>query len=327
MPDSTLSTLEQIRIKIRRLTRNPSAEQISNADIDDYVNTFILYDMPASIKIESMKEVLSFYTQPYIEEYSTNTTDPNDTLYNFKNRYVNVAAPVYVAGRRSRFVQSVEEMLSLYPMLNEEEQVDEGDGIISLFTGNISSVPIIRNQVTISSVDANGSALIARDDGQGGFQGDVAIGVALNTINYQTGAFNVGFSLPPGNGEPVYASYVTYVSGRPDSVLFYSDSFIVRPIPDKTYKIDITAYRRPTELINASDMPQYSELFQYISYGAAIKILQDRMDTDSASILMPEFNKQEILATRRVTNQNSGKRVPTIFSDSNVIDYPFGINN
>jgi len=325
MPDSTLSTLEQIRVKVRRLTRSPSTEQISDADIDSYINTFILYDLPELIKIEPMKEILSFYTKPYIEEYSTDTIDPNDTLYNFKNRYVNVAAPVYVSGIRANFVQSVEEMLSLYPRISDEEIVDTGDAIATTFTGNISSVPVTRNVVTISSVDANGTALIVRDDGQGNLIGDIAAGV--NTIDYLTGAYNVTFAFAPGNGESVYVSYVTYVAGRPDSVLFYSDSFIVRPIPDKTYKIDITTYRRPTELLNASDMPQHSELFEYISYGSAIKILQDRMDIDSVAILNPEFNRQEKLAMRRVIMQNSAKRVATIYSNSNDIDYPFGINN
>ena len=34
MPDITLSTLEQIRTKVRRLTRSPSATQLLDSDID-----------------------------------------------------------------------------------------------------------------------------------------------------------------------------------------------------------------------------------------------------------------------------------------------------
>ena len=37
------STLNAIRIKIRRITRSPSPSQISDATIDEYVNTFIHY--------------------------------------------------------------------------------------------------------------------------------------------------------------------------------------------------------------------------------------------------------------------------------------------
>jgi len=50
-PDASLSKLESIRTKIRRLTRSPSSAQITNAQIDDYINTFVLYDFPEYIQI------------------------------------------------------------------------------------------------------------------------------------------------------------------------------------------------------------------------------------------------------------------------------------
>jgi len=64
MPDSTLSTLEQIRIKVRRLTRSPSTSQITDASINDYINTFILYDFPEHLKTSYLRKTFTFYTEP-----------------------------------------------------------------------------------------------------------------------------------------------------------------------------------------------------------------------------------------------------------------------
>jgi hypothetical protein len=67
------STLQAIRTKIRRLTRKPSVNQISNADIDEYVNTFIQYDMPEHLRLFSLRETHTFYTTPNVDTYATNT--------------------------------------------------------------------------------------------------------------------------------------------------------------------------------------------------------------------------------------------------------------
>ena len=42
------ATLGAIRNKVRLLTHSPSTAQLADADIDQYVNTFILYDFPSS---------------------------------------------------------------------------------------------------------------------------------------------------------------------------------------------------------------------------------------------------------------------------------------
>ena len=44
MPAPT-STLQTIRTKVRRLTRTPSTAQLSDDDLDQYINTFVVYDL------------------------------------------------------------------------------------------------------------------------------------------------------------------------------------------------------------------------------------------------------------------------------------------
>ena len=96
-PDSTLSSLTSIRTKVRRLTRSPSTAQLTDAQIDDYVNTFVLYDFPEF----TVDKKLVFFLMPNIDFYSNNTVNADDPLYNFINKYISVKAPVYVGGSRS----------------------------------------------------------------------------------------------------------------------------------------------------------------------------------------------------------------------------------
>ena len=70
LPDSGLSALSNIYIKVRRLTRSPSVNQLSDTEIKDYVNTFVLYDMPEHLKLTSLLSTVSFYTLPYIDTYA-----------------------------------------------------------------------------------------------------------------------------------------------------------------------------------------------------------------------------------------------------------------
>src|SRR5580765_2325949 len=96
MANSTLAAIQQ---KVRRLTRSPSLQQLSDADLNQYINTFILYDFPEHLRLFSLRTTLTFYTQPFIDVYETNTIDPTNPLYNFKNKYLTVHPTIYVAGR------------------------------------------------------------------------------------------------------------------------------------------------------------------------------------------------------------------------------------
>lgn len=312
MADNTLSTLNEIRIKIRRLTNNPSVSQITDDSIDDYINTFILYDMPAHFKLSPLKDILTFYTSPNVDEYQTNTVDAENPLYNFKNKYTNIGAPVYIAGQKASFHQSVEEFLSIYPRVDFKLNIGTGDEIVTNFNGTLDNKPIMPGVVTIASIDLNGNQLLAYDNHAGGFTGNVAAGA---TINYLTGAYNFTFTTAPGTRKIVWLSTVPYTAGQPTSLLYFKDMFIVRPIPDSSYRVDIMANRRPTELVAAGGMPELSEWWQYIALGAAIKVYQDRLNTEGVNTLMPEFKNQEILIGRRKINQNSQKRVATIYAN------------
>ena len=326
LPDSNLSTLTQIRTKVRRLTRSPSINQISNAEIDSYVNTFILYDMPEHLKLASLLTTFTFYTSPFIDTYATNTTLVDDPLYNFKNKYIVPQRPVLIAGYPAMLTQSREQFFNVYPLVNSISSNNVfGDGVTTTFTGFVGGVQgslinvnraILRNNVTFSSVDVNNNGLVLKDDGAGNLlTPNTTVTVPASTINYITGAFSVTFLTAPKSGQPVNSQTVAYVPSRPQAVLFFEDEFTVRPVPDQPYRVDIDVYRRPTELLATTDSPELAEWWQYIAYGASKKVFEDRADPDSVQLIMAEFKTQESLCRRRTIVQQTLERTSTIYTE------------
>lgn len=308
MADSTLNT---IRKKVRRLTRTPSVQQLSDIELDQYINTFILYDFPAHIKVRTLRKTFTFFTEPNVDTYKTNTTDINSPLFNFKNRYITTHEPVYVAGYEAAVYQSREQFFLTYPMRNSIQGIgQQGDGITQAFAGTLSNLPVLRNNVLFSSVDAMNNGLALYDDGLGILTGD-----GTGTINYETGAYTLNFSTPPAASEPIRSQTVPYVAARPYAILFFEDAMTLRPVPDQVYRVQMEVNVQPAELLSGSDSPDLAQWWQYIAYGAAKKVFEDRMDLESVQMIMPEFKTQERLVLRRSIVQQTKERVSTIYTD------------
>ena len=94
MPQPT-SNLQAIRTKVRRLTRTPSVAQLTDDDLDNYINTFVVYDFPEQLRTFNLRQPFTFYANAYQTEYKTDTSLPaTDPLYNFQNKYLTVHPPV-----------------------------------------------------------------------------------------------------------------------------------------------------------------------------------------------------------------------------------------
>lgn len=343
--DSTLSTLTQIRTKIRRLTRSPSVNQLTDQQIDDYVNTFVLYDFPQHLKLFSLRKVLTFYTQPNIDTYENNTVNPDDPLYNFINKVTSIHGPVYIAGIQAFYSQSREQFQKMYPMINNTELVGTGDGVTNVFNGTLSAKPVMAGNVTFTSIDTLNNALTWVDtpdiDPLTGLQLSTGTlnqvnatipGWPAGTINYVTGVWNITFTAAPncpGAGTSIYCQARPYTASKPYSMLYFDNKFILRPIPDMPYRVEVEAFMRPTELLTGTDEPKLSQWWQYIAYGAAKKVFEDRLDQESIQLIMPEFKQQELLVLRETIMQMSNERSSTIFTgpnENNNMNNGFGWN-
>ena len=326
MSDSTYSTLTKIIEKVRFLTRSPSINQISDQTITNYINTFVIYDVPMRLRTFSLRKNLTFYTQPYVDVYQENTVNPYDPLYNFKNAYLSVHPPVYVSGNEVFFTQSEDQFYRLYPKITNQIQIGTGNGGTTYFTGTITGVPIYRNTVIFSSIDNNneGTTVVDRPKyspttGYPLDDGDLVepnyASIDRGDINYITGAYSVSFPTAPASGKPIYLQCVQYAVNVPQAILYFDSKFVLRPVPDKAYSIQVDVMQRPSELLSAGSMPELSEMYQYIAYGAAKKIFEDRMDPESVQIIMPEFRKQEELCITRTYEQQKNERSSTIYTD------------
>src|SRR5580658_6176354 len=139
MANSTLAAIQQ---KVRRLTRSPSLQQLSENDLNQYINTFVLYDLPEHLRLFSLRTTLTFYTQPNIDVYQTNTTNPDDPLYNFQNKYVTVHPTVYVAGIPVYFTQYRDVFYGNFPQTYFIfNTLLQGNGTTGPFVGNFEQFP------------------------------------------------------------------------------------------------------------------------------------------------------------------------------------------
>lgn len=355
MPDPT-STLQTIRTKIRRLTRSLSVLQLSDIDIDQYINTFVVYDFPEHIRTFNTRTTYSFVTTPYQDEYPTDTVSfvgvTTNPLYDFQNKYLTIHPPIYIAGYNSLFSQSREQFYGIYPLINSIASIGvSGDGVTTSFSGVINSqqsnippglsqttVGLLQGNVLFSSIDAIGTGLAMVDapiknsaTGNNSIFGNLyepgnipatppIIPDPNNFINYATGQFTVSFTIngnpaAPATGVAINSQTVPQNIALPQALLYYDNKFIVRPVPDQPYEINFECYKNPVSLLDSGQSPELNEWWQYIAYGAAKKIFEDRMDMESVAMIMPEFKKQENLCLRRTIVQLTNERTRTIYTD------------
>ena len=347
-PDSTLTAIMK---KVRRLTRTPSTAQLSDNDLVEYINTFVVYDFPEHLRMFNLKTVFNFWCNPYQDVYPTDTESfvgvTTNQLYDFQNRYLSIAPPVYMAGYQSFYTQSREQFYGIYPQTNNIQSIGTtGDGSTVAFTGNVpilsqSNVPnsaqggacLVKGEVLFSSVDTlnEGLALVDVPVVDSVTGNPTTVGNLYtpetrpstpptstnlgNFINYVTGEFSITFPSAPAQVVLINSQTLPQIVSLPQAMLFYDNQFVLRPVPDQPYQIQFEAYVRPTYLMETNSQPQLQEWWQYISYGAAKKIFEDRMDMESVQMIMPEYRKQETLCLRRTLVQMSNQRTATIYTE------------
>ena len=321
MADSTLGAIVK---KVRRLTRSPSTSQITDTEIHEYINTFVLYDFPEHLRLFALRTTITFYTSPNVDTYDFATIDATSPLFNYKNLYITTHEPLYINGKQIQFTQSREKFYAMFPVSPKTDVIAYGDGVTVNYAGQLTTIgtPILPGSVLFSAVDTAGNPLLIHDNPQSGIPnvglliGDT--GGVPNTINYLTGAYVFTLSAAPGAGQAVNAAAAPYTPSIPLAVLAFDYKYIVRPIPDKAYAVEMEVYKRPTEFINnPAALPYLDQWWQYIAYGAAKKIFEDRFDNDSVQAIMPEFKTQEALVLRTTIVQQTKERVMTIFSQAN----------
>lgn len=304
-----MTTLFKIRRKVRRLTATPSPLQLPDSEIDEYIDTYYEQDMPAELKLWNLHETYIFYTVPNEDKY----TLPVNTI-------LGVNPPIYIAGYESYYTQSENQFFRVYPKTEYEETLGVGNASAGPYTYTLINTPIRRRSFYISATDTNDVTRTLVDSPLTESTGNLVdsdSAAVLGSINYVSGAVtvtNFGDVIPATSN--ITCAYDPYEASRPTGMLFYDDYFLLRPIPDKAYKVEMEAYRKPSQLLNVDgDTPDLEQWWQLIAFGAALKVLEDRQDTESLVAIAPRYDEQKQLALHRTILQQTPERTSTIYAE------------
>ena len=354
-----MPTLQDIRNKVRRVTGKLSDNQITDPQIDTYINNYYIYDFPAELKLETLRSTYQFITQPNIPVYDFDT-----------EFFIDNMPPVYIGGYQSYMTQSRENFFRVNPQLALLQQsADTGNGTTGPYQFYLTNTPVMRGfkpnppgaysssnvvdviapiinwNVLISGQDANNQAVNLVDDG-GGTSANKDIGFLYDPedgsttfvnrrgyIDYITGEVFIygpgtgagGFKTAIANGASINAQYIPYVASRPQSVVFYQDQFIIYPVPDQAYIVSFECYKRPYALGAAGSTPVLNEWWQALAYGAADRIFADNGDLENLTKFRPLLEEQLKLVQRRTIVQQASERVSSIYTEqANFPQFPFG---
>lgn len=368
------NTLTTIRSKVRKITARPSPNQITDDQIDFYVNTFYLYDFPEHLRLRSLQTNFIFVTKPNVEKYDFPVEE-----------YVSLEPPAFIGGYRVGFYQDQSIFYGIWPKLNFIQTVGTGDGTSNPTLNNLTNLPAIAGNVTISATIL-GESVSYLDDGNGNFfqegetitaitqanpcvitapgntiingstviinnvsgmsqlngntytvtatsgnditinvdstlftayTGNGSISRVAGTVNYITGVLVMDWGNNTDLDTDIICQYIPYVASRPRDLLFFDNQIILRPIPDRPYRVEILAYKEPSELLAANQMPELAQWWQLIALGAAVKIFEDSGEIEQYGQYRSLLDEQMVLANRRTVKQNAPRQITTPFKQSN----------
>lgn len=340
----SIATLADIITKVRKLTGTGNSLQLTDSNVIDYINSFYLYDFPAEFRSLQLED-----------KFTINTIQNVDTYPFDYDHYNTVMSPVYVNKKLVPLYTSPWPFYGLFFNWQYREVLDTGDGTTGAYSGTVTNAPVIRstNNNPIADTQTNPTATYAvgtypptfnepnpsrsqnilitantatgtlnvTDDGAGNLIGDATAG----TINYATGAVaNLTFSAAVPSGTDIHISYNPANANIPQAVLFYQNNIILRPVPDAGYEVEISAYRRPSQIMLGSvnpdsptttGVPELLEWWETLAAGAAKKIFEDRQDLDGVAMMDKMLTERYMLNESRTYAQLGQESISTIFSD------------
>lgn len=336
----SIGTLQDIIVKIRRLTVSGNSNQITNSQIIDYINSFYLYDLPAYARILKLQDKYYFNTIKGIDTYAFDSEG-----------YTTIQQPVYCMKREIKLFQDPWSFWGVNYNWQFQQNFATGSGITGPYTGTVQSTPIIRsvnNDPTSTSypISKVQNILITANNTLGDTQNvtdvpnsattgiliDTSTGATLpgSSINYNTGAITITFATAVPSGEPIQIQYNPATMSIPLSILFFQNQFTLRPVPDRGYTIEMTAYRQPSQaLLGTTDpdnptftgTPELLELWELLAFGAAKKFYEDRLDPDGVALMEKALVERYMVAENRTYAQLGKVRAPSIFADQLTNNY------
>ncbi len=274
-------TATDIIAKVREVTGTPSQDQLTDAQILFKINQYLVFSMPAELKVQIETNFLDFKTVP------------GQDVYSFPGTYLTDSPGAYADGFPLIFYQDPDIFYQDWPQQYAVNNIASGDGVTTNFSGGLQNPPIIMGSMFITD-----GTQVLQDQGDGTLAGD-----GIGTINYVTGAFSATFAVAPASTATIYAKYIGYSGNRPQGVMFFDNEFTLRPVPDQVYQIRMQGFVKPNPLVNPSDTCQQEEWGPLVAYGTSLEIFNDRGDIGSYNTYWPIFKRYENVALSRTIQQ------------------------
>ncbi len=328
----SIATLADIITKIRRLTGSANDFQLTDDIIEDYINSFYLYDLPAEFRSLKLRDKYTFNTIQGIDTYPFNSEN-----------YTTVDMPCYCAKREIKLFQDPWSFYGVNFNWQLQSNITQGNNVIGPYSGTVQGVPILRSinsqyqngilninypagyvQNILITANTDTSTLNITDDGFGNLNEITSTGVLvasnIGTVNYQTGNFTItNFSQIIPGGNQIQVQYNNLTLSIPLSIMFYQNQFTLRPVPDQGYTIELLAYRQPTQALMAapanSGNPELNEWWELLAFGASKKIYEDRFDSDGVALMDKSLVERYSVAESRTYAQIGTQSIQTLYSD------------
>lgn len=282
--------LSQIRQKVRQVTGRLSPNELTNDQVDNYINQYYQFTFPAEVKLEKQH---TFY------EFLTTVNQPTYTFASAT--YTNVEPPATLDNLSLIYYQDPGRFNQENPYQITNLTPWTGDGSTVTFSTTVTGFPILPDSVVITD-----NTEVFEDTNTTWTTADVTLTGSLGgtaTVNYSTGVVSVTFATAPTNGQLIYLSYTVFAAGRPTAVLFYDNTFTFFPPPNTAYRFKMKAYIVVDPLVNATDTPAFPQWGPAIAYGASRDIHSDFGEMQAYQEVTMLYNEQiDYVMTR--TDQN-----------------------
>lgn len=292
--------LSEIRAKVRLVTGRFSAQDLTNEQLDEYINKYFQFTFPAELKLERYHTFDEFLTEANTQKYTLSTG------------FVNFEPPATIDRLSILWYQDPESFYENNPENISRQNLGTGNDVQVVFPGTAGSFPILPATTVVTddnevfedtNTDFNVVQPVPLEGSLGG----------SGTINYETGAVTVTFATAPEAGQNVILSFIQFQSGRPVAVLLYNNEWTFFPVPDTAYRFRTKAYANTLVttvsgdnapfFVNATDEPLLNEWGPTIAYGASRDIHADKGEIDAYGDVTALYKEQLAYALRR-TNQN-----------------------
>ena len=283
-------TLANIRAKVRQVTGRLTPGELSNQQLDDYINRYYQYTFPAELKLEKKHVYYELLTVANTVWYDL----PND-------QYTNWEPPASIDNLELLWYQDPAAFFWDNQQTVSQMTPWTGDGVTTIFNTTITQFPILPSSLVITD-----NTEVFQDNSQTWTTANVNIAGSLGgnaVVNYSTGVITVTFANAPANGQLIYLSLIQFQAGRPVAVLMYNNQFAFYPPPDTAYRFKLRAYSIVLPLVNATDQPELDQWGACIAYGAARDICADNGEMDMYSDITALY-KEQLGYVLRKTNQN-----------------------